>query len=64
LRGFGDVILDYVDSISHFRVIMDNRISFVEHVDIAVSKALAMLGFLKRMSSEFRDFFTLKTFYV
>jgi hypothetical protein len=34
---------------------MDSKMSFAEHLDIAVGKALAMLGFVKRISSEFRD---------
>jgi hypothetical protein len=29
--------------------------SFDEHVDIAVGKALALLGFVKRMSSNLKD---------
>jgi hypothetical protein len=58
----GGVILDRV--IIYLEVIMDSKISFAEHVDIAVGKALAKLGFVKRMSSEFRDPYTIKTLYV
>jgi hypothetical protein len=35
-----------------------------EHVDVTVERALAMFGFVKRLSCEFRDPYTLKTLYV
>jgi hypothetical protein len=53
------VNLDRVDSISDLEVIMENRMSFIEHVDFTVGRALAMLK-----SSEFRDPYTLSTLYV
>jgi hypothetical protein len=59
---FRGVILDRV--IIYLEVIMDSKMSFDELVDIAVGKALAKLGFVKRMSSEFRDPYTIKTLYV
>jgi hypothetical protein len=55
------IILDRVHSISDLRVIMDSRIYFAEHVNITFGKALAMLGFVKRMSGDFRNLYTLKT---
>jgi hypothetical protein len=57
-------ILDRVDSINDLRVIMDSRMSFTGHIDVTVRKALAMLGFVKKLSYEFRDPYTLKTLYV
>jgi hypothetical protein len=36
-------------------------ISFTGHIDVMVGRALAMLGFVKRLSCEFRDPYTLKT---
>jgi hypothetical protein len=38
--------------------------SFTGHIDVTVGKALAMLGFVKRLSCELRDPYTLKTLYV
>jgi hypothetical protein len=49
------IILDRVDSITDLGVVMDSRMSFSRHIDVTVGKALAMLGFVKRLSSEFRD---------
>jgi hypothetical protein len=43
---------------------MDSKMSFTRHIDVTVGRALAMLGFVKRLSCEFRDPYTLKTFYV
>jgi hypothetical protein len=40
--------------------------SFTGHIDVTVGRALARLGFVKRLllSFEFRDPYTLKTLYV
>jgi hypothetical protein len=45
-------------------VILDSRMSFAEHVDIEVGKALEMQGFVKRVSRKFRDSYSFKTFYL
>jgi hypothetical protein len=37
--------------------------NFLEHVDVMVGKAFAMLGFIRRLSFEFRDPYTLKSLY-
>jgi hypothetical protein len=62
----GGIILDRVDSINDLGlgVIKDSKVSFTEHMDVTVGKAFAMLGFVKRLSREFRDPYTLKTLYV
>jgi hypothetical protein len=36
---------------------MDQRMCFTEHIDVMVVKALAMLGFIGRVSGEFREFY-------
>jgi hypothetical protein len=60
LRG---IILDRVDSITDLGgVVMNSRMSFSRHIDVLVGKALAMLGFVKRLSGEFRDPYTLGPF--
>jgi hypothetical protein len=56
------IILDRVDSITELGVVIDIRMSFSRY--IAVGKVLAMLGFVKRLSGEFRDPYTLRTLYV
>jgi hypothetical protein len=53
----GGIILDRVDSINGLGVIMDRKMSMV-------GRALAMLGFVKRLSCELKDPYTLKTLYV
>jgi hypothetical protein len=60
----GGIIHDRVDSINDLEVIMDNKMSFTGHIDVTVGRALAMLGFVRRLSCEFRDPYTLKTLYV
>jgi hypothetical protein len=34
--------------------------SFTGHIDVAVGRSLPMLGFVKRLSCEFKDSYTLK----
>jgi hypothetical protein len=60
----GGTILDRVDSIINLAVIMGSKMSYTGHVDVTVGRALAMLRFVKRLSCEFRDPYTLKTIYV
>jgi hypothetical protein len=60
----GGIILDRIDSINDSGVIMDSKMSFKGHIDVTVGRALAMLGFVRRLSCEFRDPYTLKTLYV
>jgi hypothetical protein len=38
--------------------------SFTMHIDVTIGKALEMLGFVKRLSGEFRDPYTLQAIYV
>jgi hypothetical protein len=45
-------VLDQVSSINDFGVIMDEKMTFLEHVDVMVAKAL-----------DFRDPYTLKFLY-
>jgi hypothetical protein len=47
-------VLDWVSSLNDLEVIMDEKMYFSEHVDVMVGKALAMLGFIRRLSFEFR----------
>jgi hypothetical protein len=42
---------------------MDKKMNFSDHLDVRVGKAFAMLGFISRLSFEFRDPFTLKSLY-
>jgi hypothetical protein len=46
------------------RVIMDEKMNFSEHVDVLVGKAFAMLRFIRRLSFEFRDPYTLRSLYI
>jgi hypothetical protein len=56
-------VLDRVSSINNLGVIMDEKMNFSEHVDVMVGKVFAMLGFIRRLSLEFKDPYTLKSLY-
>jgi hypothetical protein len=57
-------VLDRVSSINDLGVIMDEKMNFSKHVDVMVGKAFAMLELIRRLSFEFRDPYTLKSFYM
>jgi hypothetical protein len=54
-KAFGGTVFDRVSSINDLGVIMDEKMTFSEHVDVMVAKAFAMLGFIRRLSLEFRN---------
>jgi hypothetical protein len=54
-------VLDRVGSMNDLGVIMDEKMPFSEQVDVMAVKAFAMLGFIRRLSLEFRDSYTLKS---
>jgi hypothetical protein len=58
------IILNRVDSITDLGVVMDSRVSFSGHIDVMVGKALAMLRFLIKLSSEFRNPYSFITLFV
>lgn len=60
----GSSTLERVDSITDLGVILDSKMSFRNHIDATIAKGLAMLGFIKRLSSEFQDPYTLKSLYM
>jgi hypothetical protein len=55
----GGTVLDQVSSINDLGAIM----TFSERVDVMVAKAFAILGFIRRLSLEYREPYTLKSLY-
>jgi hypothetical protein len=51
----GDSDLERVDVIIDLGVLVDNRMTFVDHIESIVSRSARMLGFIKRISREFVD---------
>jgi hypothetical protein len=56
-------VLDRVCSINDLGVIMDEKMTFSEHLDVMVAKAFAMLGLIRILSLEFRDPYILKSLF-
>lgn len=56
-------LLDRVKSIKDLGVVMDEKLNFNEHVAATTAKAFAVLGFIRRNASEFRDPYALKSAY-
>jgi hypothetical protein len=48
-------VLDRVTSINDLEVIMDEKMNILEHIDVMIGKAFAMMGFIRRLSVDFRD---------
>jgi hypothetical protein len=46
--------------IRNLSVLMDSKLTFGEYVDVTVSKARQMLGFIMRVGRDFRDAYALK----
>jgi hypothetical protein len=59
----GGTVFDRVSSINDLGVIMEEKMTFSEHVDVIVAKAFAMLGFIRSLSLEFRDPYVWNPFY-
>jgi hypothetical protein len=45
-------VLDRVSSVNDLGFIMDEKMIFLEHVDVMVGKDFAMLGFIRKLSLE------------
>lgn len=45
-------------------VLLDSKLSFVDHYNSVIHKSQSMLGFIKRFSYHFNDPYTIKTLYV
>jgi hypothetical protein len=58
------IVLKRVNTITDLGVILDSKLSFRENIDSVVNKGSAMLCFIKRLSREFRDPYTLKVLFV
>jgi hypothetical protein len=46
----GGTVMDRISSINDLGVIMDEKMTFSEHVAVMVAKAFVMLGFIRRLS--------------
>jgi hypothetical protein len=51
----GDSDLERVDVINDLGVLVDSRMTFVDHIGSIVSKSARILGFIKRISREFNN---------
>jgi hypothetical protein len=56
--------LERVEEIKDLGVYLDRKMTFLTHIETIISKSARMLGFIKRLSKEFQDPYTLKTLYV
>ena len=45
-------------------VILDSKLTFIEHYNTIINKANSMLGFIKRFSHNFQDPYTIKLLYI
>lgn len=59
----GTVALKRVKVMRDLGVLFDEKVSFVQHVDAVVTKAYSMLGFMKRICSDFVNPYALKSIY-
>lgn len=55
--------LPTVKTIRDLGVVLDGSLSFVPHIEVICNKALQMLGFMKRVTSEFKHIHSIATLY-
>lgn len=60
----GNQLIQRSDKLRDLGVILDSKLTFVEHFNTMVNKAFSMLGFIKRFSYNFKDPYTIKTLYI
>lgn len=53
--SIGSAVLTRVSQVVDLGVLLDTQLTFKPHVDVKVAKAYSMLGFLKRLCTEFVD---------
>lgn len=58
-----NTMLERVHSMLDLGVLFDKKLSFNDHITLKISKAKAMLGFIKRITWEFKDITALKSLY-
>jgi hypothetical protein len=52
------IVIERVDVINELGVLVDSRMTFVDHIGSIVSKSARMLRFIKRISKDFNDPYT------
>lgn len=60
----GDQIVEKCDRVRDLGVILDCKLTFIDHYNTIINKATNMLGFIKRFCYNFRDPYTIKTLYI
>lgn len=55
--------LDRVTSVKDLGVVVDNKVTFNEHIATTTAKAFSLLGFLRRITKSFQDVYALKSIY-
>jgi hypothetical protein len=60
----GNQIVEKCKIVRDLGVILDSKLTFVEHYNTIISKANSMLGFIKRFSHNFQDPYTIKLLYI
>lgn len=59
----GNQVVQKCKIVRDLGVILDSKLTFVEHYNSIINKANSMLGFIKRFSNNFQDPYTIKLLY-
>ena len=62
--NLGNQVVERSNKVKDLGVILDSKLTFVDHLNITINKANNMLSFIKRFSFHFKDPYTIKTLYV
>lgn len=61
--SLGDQNIDRCERIRDLGVILDSKLTFIDHYNTIISRANNMLGFIKRFCYNFQDPYTIRTLY-
>ena len=62
--SLGNEEVEKCEIIRDLGVVLDTKLSFIDHYNTIISRANNMLGFIKRFSYNFHDPYTIKTLYI
>ena len=62
--ALGDENVKKCERVRDFGIILDSKLTFIDHYNTIIHRANNMLGFIKRLCYNFNDPYTIKTLYV
>ena len=62
--ALGNQVVEKCDRVRDLGIILDSKLTFIDHYNTIIHKANNMMGFIKRFCYNFHDPYTIKTLYI